>query len=101
MIFKLRNFKVDNINNNFISELNSIRNHIYNSIKYYSTNKYYIINLNKSIWNKKIDKNNVNEFIEDLNILFLNSANYIVSKISQINKKLNEICYSGDDVFNV
>jgi hypothetical protein len=99
IINKLKNFKVDIINDNFILELNDIRYHIYNSIKFYSNNKYYIKDLDKSIWNIPIDKNNINYFIDELSSIFIESINYIENKINLINKKSNEIRY--DDYDNI
>ena len=99
IIKDLNNFKVDNINEKFISELNQIRQHIYNSIKYQTTNKNYLKDLDEDIWNKPITSDNINEFIEDLRLLFKESADYIEKKIKLVDKILNEVVYDDYEGF--
>jgi hypothetical protein len=98
IINDLKNFTVTNINDKFIYELNQVRQHIYNSIKIYATNKYYLKDLDKSLWKNKIDKDNVSDFIIELRSLFLKGVKYIEKKIKLINSKLTEIRY--DDYAN-
>lgn len=97
IINDLKSFDINklNIDDNFIKELNSVRNHIYNSIKYFITNKYYLKDLNSGLWKNEINENNIMEFLLDLKELFNISINYINKKIILINNKLNEIRYDG------
>lgn len=93
IIEELKNFKVVNINDNFIKEMNKVRQHIYKSIKFYTINKNYLKDLDKSIWSQTINFDNINDFINDLKSLFEYAIFYIEKKIRLVNRKLNEIVY--------
>lgn len=96
IINKLKSFKVDNISDDFIKDLELVRYHIFNSLKHEKNNINYLKDLDKSFWNKSINKENVNNFISDLKDLFNSSARYIEKKIILINKNLSEAHY-GDE----
>ena len=95
IINDLSNFNINNISitNDFIKELNSVRNDIYNSIKKYTINKYYLKDLNNSLWKNDIDQNNIINFLSELKLIFDNSVDYINKKLILITNKLNEIRY--------
>jgi len=95
IIKDLTTFDISNIviTDDFIKELNDVRNHIYNSIKYFINNKYYLKDMNNSLWKNIIDKNNIVDFLIELKLIFDDAVEYINKKIKLILKKLNEIRY--------
>ena len=66
------------------NELKYIKNNILNSIKYYSTNKKYIKNISKSLWNE----NNIDIFLNKLSDIVKNKVKWIDKKIELIDSKI-------------
>ncbi len=84
----LENFKIKELDISEESELNFIKKHVLNSIKFYSNNKKYNKDILKSLWNK-----NNKEFITDLSDLVKSRVDWIDKKIKLIDNK-NIIDYS-------
>jgi hypothetical protein len=93
----LSNFKIkNNLDNDEMVELDYLKYHILNSIKYFTNNKNYKKDIEDSIWNK----NNV-EFLNGLSNLIKYKLKWIDKKIKLINSKqkvdYNEtLTYYGD-----
>jgi hypothetical protein len=66
--------------------LNSLKEHIYNSIKYESTNRNYLKKLNKSIW---IENDN-SVFLEKIKKMFIKKSKHIEKKMKKVDIRLNE-----------
>lgn len=80
----LNNFKIKDLTEDEERELDYIKKHIFNSIKYYTTNKKYKKSISKSIWNR----NNV-DFLHGLSELVKLKLKWIDKKIKLIDNKLN------------
>lgn len=89
-IIEIRNllydFKIRKLNESEYKEIETIKKHILNSIKYYTNNKYYKKNIEKSLWNKDVEL-----FIEDLSNLLKEKVKWIDKKIKLIDVKLEEL----------
>lgn len=82
----LSNFKIKQLNDNEYKEIQKIKNHILNSIKYYSNNKKYNIDIEKSLWND----NDMISFLNKLNDILKYKVEWIDKKIKLINSKIND-----------
>lgn len=78
----LSNFKLKDLDTDEEKELDYIKKHILNSIKYFTTNKNYKKKIEKSIWNK-----NNKEFLSELLHLVKNKIKWIDKKIKLIDTK--------------
>jgi len=85
-INNLENFNIPILNENEMIELNYLKDKIYQSIIFYTTNKNYIKKLNKSMW---IEKNN-DIFLEGVKNMLSDRAKYIKKKMLKIDKKIKE-----------
>lgn len=74
-------------------ELDFLKNHILNSIKFYTTNKNYNKDILNSLWN---ENNNI-KFLNKLSNIIKNKLKWIDRKIKLINSKINDIKY--DETF--
>jgi len=84
----LNQFSIKELDIEEENELNIVRKHILNSIKYFTRNKKYNIKSSKSIWSK-----NNNEFLKELSNLVKDKIKWIDKKIKLVDGK-NIIDYS-------
>lgn len=82
----LNNFIIRKLNIEECKEIEMIKKHISKAIKYYS-NKKYIKNVKKSLW----DFSNVDDFINELPKIIRYKVKWLVKKIKLINKKIDNI----------
>jgi hypothetical protein len=92
----LSNFKIKNLNVDEEMELDYVKKHIFNSIKFFTKNKAYNKDISKSMWNK----NNI-DFLYDLSDLIKNKTKWLNKKIKLVDNKTkidyNEtFAYYGD-----
>lgn len=91
----LTNFKIKELDNDDSKELDYVKYHILNSIKYFTNNKNYKKDIDSSIWVKSNE-----EFLNDLSSLIKYKLKWLDKKIKLINKKkvdYNEtFTYYGD-----
>ena len=80
---KLHSFKVKKLTEKESEELILIKNEFINSIKYFTTNKKYLKNIEKSIWSES----DLNRFLEKLKELFDRRVKYIDKKIKLVDSK--------------
>jgi predicted SprT family Zn-dependent metalloprotease len=88
----LRNFKIKTLSTDEDKDILFIKKHILNSIKFYTDNKNYLSDINKSLWNISDNSLFLNEFEKLIN----KRIKWVDKKISLINNKLiskNEIKY--------
>jgi hypothetical protein len=86
----LSNFVIKTLTEDESKEINLIKNHIINSIKFFTNNKKYLKNVNKSLW------------IDIDNISFLNKLKVIIdSKLEWLNKKIKLIDSKYEDSKNI
>ena len=78
----LSNFKIKELDINESNELEYVKKHILNSIKYFTNNKNYKKDIESSIWNK-----NNEDFLNVLSNLIKYKLKWIDKKIKLINNK--------------
>jgi hypothetical protein len=78
----ISNFNLKDLDTDEEKELDYVKNHILNSIKYFTTNKNYKKKIEKSIWNK-----NNKEFLNELADLLKYKIGWIDKKIKLIDNK--------------
>lgn len=78
----LSNFKIKELDTNESNELEYVRKHILNSIKYFTNNKNYKKDIESSIWNKNND-----DFLIGLSNLIKYKLKWVDKKIKLINNK--------------
>lgn len=78
----LINFHIKELDEIESRELDVIKNHILNSIKFYTNNKKYLKSLSKSIWNKKNS-----EFLSIFKNMMNDKVDWLDRKIKMINNK--------------
>jgi hypothetical protein len=78
----LTNFKIKELDINESKELDYVKVHILNSIKYFTNNKNYNKDIDSSIWNK-----NNEDFLNGLSNIIRYKLKWIDKKIKLINKK--------------
>jgi len=76
-------------------ELDFLKNHILNSIKFYTTNKNYNKDILNSLWN---ENNNI-KFLNKLSNIIKNKLKWIDRKIKLINSKINDIKYDETSTY--
>lgn len=81
LLFK---FKIKQLDKIEYKEIETIKNHILNSIKYYSNNKNYIEDIEISLWN-----NDVELFLDKLSDILKYKVKWIDKKIKLIDKKIH------------
>lgn len=81
LLFK---FKIKQLDKIEYKEIKTIKNHILNSIKYYSNNKNYIEDIEISLWN-----NDVELFLDKLSDILKYKVKWIDKKIKLIDKKIH------------
>lgn len=81
LLFK---FKIKQLDKIEYKEIETIKNHILNSIKYYSNNKNYIKDIEISLWN-----NDVELFLDKLSDILKYKVKWIDKKIKLIDKKIH------------
>ena len=82
----IKGFKIINLSKEQIGDVYLIKNHMYNSIKYLSTNKKYLINLDNSIWNEK----DIYVFLNKLKSILDKKVNWISKKKNLIDGKIKD-----------
>ncbi len=78
----LINFHIKELDEIESRELDVIKNHILNSIKFYTNNKKYLKSLSKSIWNKENS-----EFLSIFKNMMNDKVDWLDRKIKMINNK--------------
>jgi hypothetical protein len=86
----LRNFKTKSLSTEEEIDISFIKKHILNSIKFYSDNRKYLSDIDKSLWN--LTNNNL--FLNEFKKLIDKRIKWIDKKISLINSKI----YSKFDI---
>ncbi len=89
----LKNFKIKSLSTDENSDISFIKKHILNSIKFYTDNKNYLSNVDKSLWN--ISDNSL--FLAEFKKLINKRIKWIDKKILLINNKIiskNDIKYN-------
>lgn len=82
----IKGFKIINLSKEQIGDVYLIKNHMYNSIKYLSTNKKYLRNLDNSIWNEK----DIYVFLNKLKSILDKKVNWISKKKNLIDGKIKD-----------
>lgn len=82
----LYTFKIKQLDDIEYKEIEKIKNHILNSIKYYSNNKNYIKDIEISLWND----NDVDSFINKLSNILKYKVDWIDKKIKLVDKKIHD-----------
>lgn len=82
----IKGFKIINLSKEQIGDVYLIKNHMYNSIKYLSTNKKYLRNLDNSIWNEK----DIYVFLNKLKSILDKKVNWISKKKNLIDEKIKD-----------
>jgi len=77
-------FSIKKLNDDELKELIKIKNHILNSIDFYSTNKKYKKDISKSLWNES----NIDIFLNKLSDIVKNKVKWIVKKMKIIDSKI-------------
>jgi len=80
----LSSFSIKKLNDDELKELIKIKNHILNSIDFYSTNKKYKKDISKSLWNES----NIDIFLNKLSDIVKNKVKWIVKKMKIIDSKI-------------
>ena len=82
----LDNFKIIKLSQEEENDINLIKKHIKNSIKFYTNNKKYLQDINKSLWS--LDNNET--FLNELKSVINNRLKWIRKKIKLIDSKIEE-----------
>jgi hypothetical protein len=82
----LDNFNIIKLSSDEENDINLIKMHIKNSIKFYTNNKKYSHDINKSIWS--LDNNEI--FLNELKSVINNRLKWIRKKIKLIDSKIED-----------